>query len=90
MDFFREPKETHGYVCLLTVYWGQGLVGRRWEGKEVYLSEQHHTVVTCKWNCEYTIFGFSEGEILETAREIRLVTEDVPTPPIKDLVDIGM
>lgn len=90
MNFFLDPRETHGYRCLLTSYWGQGLVGARWEGKEVYLSEKYHTVVTCKWNCEFIIFGFSEEEILATAREIRLIAENVPVPAIKDLVDIRL
>ena len=90
MDFFREPRDTHQYNCLLMEYWGEDLVGRRWNGREVYFSGEHRTTVVCEWNLGFLIFGFSQETILATARQIRLATEGARVAKIDDLLCIGV
>jgi len=86
MSFFNDIPNVPGYLCLLTAYWGRGLIGGRWHGKEVYLSRHFNTIVACEWNRELSIYGFSEEEILRTAEEIGIKRTEKP-PEIKDLLE---
>ena len=90
MDFFREPRNTHGYACLLMTYRSEELVGRRWSGREIFFSDRHHTAIVCEWNCEFLILGFSQETILQTAREIRLMMNGVPVITLEELLGIGV
>lgn len=89
MDFFRDPRDTYGYACLLMVYPSQEMLSRRWSGVEVYLSKKRRATVICEWNRQFLIFGFSREEILATAQEIRLMTEGASVMKIDQVWGIG-